>query len=109
MLLVVKGGKIFIEWEMEDPRSARGGYIYLAQKHGRVDDLYVVLAQIDATTAKKQSYTFPLPLHIPVGKDYFIEIGNTSPHCFGRSELFQLVDPVGFCLESDISVVCWVQ
>ena len=105
-VIVVKGGKLFIEWEMEDPRSARGGYIYLAQKHGRVDDLYVVLAQIDATTAKKQSYTFPLPLHIPVGKDYFIEIGNTSPHCFGRSELFQLDDPVGFCLESDIGVWC---
>jgi len=103
---IEKGSDLVIEWEMEDPRSARGGYIYLAQKHGRVDDLYVICAEIDATTAAKQLFTFTLPLHVPVSKDYFVEIANVSPRCFGKSELFELEDPVGFCLESDIGVWC---
>ena len=103
---IEKGSDLVIEWEMEDPRSARGGYIYLAQKHGRVDDLYVICAEIDATTAAKQLFTFTLPLHVPVSKDYFVEIANVSPRCYGKSELFELDDPVGFCLESDIGVWC---
>eukprot|EP00943_MAST-04B_sp_MAST-4B-sp1_P003739 g3739.t1 len=103
---IEKGSDLVIEWEMEDPRTARGSYIYLAQKHGRVDDLYVICPEIDATTATKQTYTFKIPLHIPTGKDYFVEMANINPYCFGKSELFEVEDPVGFCLESDIGVWC---
>jgi hypothetical protein len=103
---IEKGSDLVIEWEMEDPRTARGSYIYLAQKHGRVDDLYVICSEIDATTATKQTYTFKIPLHIPTGKEYFVEMANVHPYCFGKSECFEVEDPVGFCLESDIGVWC---
>jgi hypothetical protein len=101
-----KGSKMTIEWEMDDPRSARGAYLYVGQKHRRVDDIYVVCPSVDAGVANRMSFDFVMPLHLAPGKEYFIEMGNNRPRIFGQSRLFTIEDPVGMFLESDVGVWC---
>ena len=109
---VEKDDPLVLQWEVPPGDVSlellQGGYIVLIRQYSTLEDVYWLKRSLTDEEATNQSVLLDFPNFIGAGKGFLLEIGCERTKSVGRSEIFQLVDPVGHkCYnDSDASVWC---